>query len=63
RLAETAWKGYFSMKTPNRITLIRGEREKYNPEKDVYKARDRLCALSLTLVNILLWITVYCFSI
>lgn len=39
------------MKTPNRITLIRGEREKYNPEKDIYESQGRSTKPVPCLVN------------
>ena len=39
------------MKTPNRITLIRGEREKYNPEKDIYESQGRSTQPVPCLVN------------
>ena len=39
------------MKTPNRIILIRGEREKYNPEKDIYESQGRSTKPVPCLVN------------
>ena len=39
------------MKTPNRIILIRGEREKYNPEKDIYESQGRSTKSVPCLVN------------